>query len=423
MSMLQGKKLVVATDSRVWSPGEGRNYRFRELIRGFRCLGLSVDLVTGRSAIPATDTESLVAMGIARIVTRSAPPHAALHRKIAGRIASRLHGAWKSLRGSRISNATASPAMRITAHRTPELRTVLAEYLLQQRPDYLLVSYLVNWDCTNALAVLPPEKRPITMIDTNDVLADRCAALADRGAKVPVGCSRSEEGPLLDLFDIVISIHDEDAAIFRSMVRSAAVVTCLPAGPQLPAGETSLPPDTDPSVIYVAGDSPANRDGLHDFLAHCWPAILRACPHASLKVAGKVGEALRETNFPNVHPLGFVSDLSALYQSAALVISPVSYGGGLKIKVLEGLAHGRPVVATQHSAIGLSAAAGKGLTVAADWPSFTAAVTELILDSGRRASEALAAAATAREFTPDRVIEGLGQAMADASSRRKPSAA
>jgi glycosyltransferase involved in cell wall biosynthesis len=419
--MLNGKKLVIATDSRVWSLGEGRNYRFRELILGFRSLGISVDLVTGRPSIPTAESEAMLSHGIRRIVTNgtnaASRKRPAIRQRLSGLLPGRLRGVWRRMARASPSAGTGS-ATRITAHRTPELLKILSGYLRSERPDYVMVPYLVNWDCLNALSALPEADRPITLIDTNDVLSDRCAALARHGADPGVDCSRNEEGPLLDLFDIVISIHDEDASIFRSMVRSATVVTCLPAGPVLADPVAAAPPAGPGKILYVAGDSPANRDGLREFLAHCWPEIRRKCPEVSCVIAGKVGTSFQDSRTEGVQFLGFVDDLGDLYRTSSLVISPVNYGGGLKIKALEGLAHGRPVVSTEHSAIGLSAAVGRGLTVAANWPEFTAAVSTLLKCPERLAEEARAAAATAQTFTPDRVIQPLAEAMVAASARR-----
>ena len=60
------------------------------------------------------------------------------------------------------------------------------------------------------------------------------------------------------------------------------------------------------------------------------------------------------------------SELESEYAGAALCIVPLLEGSGTKIKVLEALMYGRPVVASQHSTRGFEALLGKGLVGAAD---------------------------------------------------------
>ena len=75
-----------------------------------------------------------------------------------------------------------------------------------------------------------------------------------------------------------------------------------------------------------------------------------------------------------------MADLQETYANTRVVISPVRFGGGLKIKTIEALAHGRPVVAAKHSVIGLTEAIGHGLVVTDDWSSFTDELNALLGD-------------------------------------------
>ena len=79
-------------------------------------------------------------------------------------------------------------------------------------------------------------------------------------------------------------------------------------------------------------------------------------PEAELRISGDTPEALaREWRaLPNVRPLGFVDDLRAEYDKAALVAAPITWGGGTKIKVLEALAYGRVPVGPDHAFDGLA---------------------------------------------------------------------
>jgi glycosyltransferase involved in cell wall biosynthesis len=77
---------------------------------------------------------------------------------------------------------------------------------------------------------------------------------------------------------------------------------------------------------------------------------------------------------------GPVPDVRPVLASAAVVVAPVRFGTGMRGKVLEALAMGRPVVTTSLGAEGLGATAGQHLLVADDAPRFAAAVRRALDD-------------------------------------------
>lgn len=114
--------------------------------------------------------------------------------------------------------------------------------------------------------------------------------------------------------------------------------------PPEPSGNTPARYD----LLFVGAYNNFNVDGLSRFL--------RDSQHwlhdRTLLVCGRVANApeIREIarNMASVTLLGFVDDLSSVYAEVRAVISPVD-GTGLKIKVLEALGHGKPVLGSDHS--------------------------------------------------------------------------
>lgn len=90
-----------------------------------------------------------------------------------------------------------------------------------------------------------------------------------------------------------------------------------------------------------------NLQGLRWFAREVLPALLQEFPCIELHVIGNHDPGL-EAEFRNgpVKVRGFVPDLAAEYDLAELVIAPISFGGGTQIKVIDALAHGRPLVAS-----------------------------------------------------------------------------
>ena len=67
-------------------------------------------------------------------------------------------------------------------------------------------------------------------------------------------------------------------------------------------------------------------------------------PGTSIRVAGRICRRIPDS--PRYEKLGVAEDLDALYAAASLAVNPATWGTGLKIKTLEPLAYGRPVVTT-----------------------------------------------------------------------------
>jgi glycosyltransferase involved in cell wall biosynthesis len=96
-------------------------------------------------------------------------------------------------------------------------------------------------------------------------------------------------------------------------------------------------------------DYPPNRDAYERLIREWLPLLL---PSASrILVAGFGSESLRRAM--NVDILGPVENVATFYDRVDVVLAPIERGGGMKVKVVEAMMHGRPVVATEHAMRGL----------------------------------------------------------------------
>jgi glycosyltransferase involved in cell wall biosynthesis len=109
-----------------------------------------------------------------------------------------------------------------------------------------------------------------------------------------------------------------------------------------------------------------NRDALQFLLREIWPALRARVPGASLAIAGNGygGPLVDETRAAGARWLGFVADLGVFFGETDLLLVPLRYGGGVRIRILEALAAGLPVLATPIAAAGLGVEDGRHLALA-----------------------------------------------------------
>lgn len=131
-----------------------------------------------------------------------------------------------------------------------------------------------------------------------------------------------------------------------------------------------------PIALFVGSTNGPNLDGMTWFKDEVWPLVLAQMPEAQLHVAGDICIL---DNWPeNSVRLGRVDDLSTCYVEAAVAVVPIRFGSGLKIKLVEALGYGVPVVATHSATQGVPPFPDGVLRIASDAQGFADAVVQAL---------------------------------------------
>lgn len=141
----------------------------------------------------------------------------------------------------------------------------------------------------------------------------------------------------------------------------------------------------------------ANYEAIQWFIREVHPRILARIPDAQLIITGD-HEDLPLPPAKNVELTGYVKDIKSLIASSAVSLAPLRVGGGTRLKIIEAMALGVPVVATSKGSEGLNAANGEELLIADDPAVFAESVLGL-LENSRRGEEL---AVKARRLVEDR---------------------
>jgi glycosyltransferase involved in cell wall biosynthesis len=146
-----------------------------------------------------------------------------------------------------------------------------------------------------------------------------------------------------------IGTYDEpDAAFYRAngVPRARWLDLTLPPVEQV---DVSASP---PRLVFMGlRDWPPNQEAFL-YALRLWPRIAAGIPDAELCVIGKKKPGAADPVYPDgVRDLGFVEDLPQFLGTCRAMVAPIKTGGGVRVKILDSLRMGLPVVGTS-AAIG-----------------------------------------------------------------------
>jgi glycosyltransferase involved in cell wall biosynthesis len=208
---------------------------------------------------------------------------------------------------------------------------------------------------------------------------------------------------VLPRFGTAVAISTLEAAELLDL-GVAPHIELIPAGVDTqrltPAPEETVPPAV-PRVLFTGTMSyQPNHQGIRWFADEVWPTIRAAVPGVELDVVGKdppaAVRALDGRDGITVH--GFVPSMAPFFARSHVVVVPILTGAGIRVKILEAMAAGRPIVSTTLGWEGLPyVEPGRHLLVADAPEPFARHVLELLTDAPRRQ----ALAADARSLAED----------------------
>jgi len=362
------------------------------------------------------------------------PPHGGVHLRIlniAQRIAARhevtlgchswgeedLEGAaWLNRNGLRTVTAPlraanwrhAPPALgallagqppEIVQYQSAELHALVAN----ERFDLIQVEETLLTPYVTAAPRRPDTKTVLTFHNLHFVQEKRIAAIeTSAGARMwrelNARRMRRYEPAVAARFDRTVTVTETERMLLLEHAPDLTV-DVLPNGVDTQALRRLPAPSGKPAIVFVGTLSYLPCADAALWLARTiLPLARRRFPDLELWIVGRqpppqvlalAGEGVFVT--------GAVDDVTPYYERAAVAVAPLQAGGGSRLKILEAMALGRPVVSTRLGAEGIEATPDKHILLADNAQAFADAIARLLVD--KPLSDALVR--NARQFVED----------------------
>lgn len=297
----------------------------------------------------------------------------------------------------------------------------LGELIARRRFDVLIPGQLYT------LPYVPAALHPRTILDAHNAELRRVEAMASVLWPSPRGLVAAQQRRPVAAFEAqaagsvagVMAVSEEERRYFE---RFSDRVALVPNGVDCDAYRVRSDLPGAPEILFVGSmNYSANLDAVRYLIDEILPRLRRRDAHVTVVGADpprQAHHAARTAGLP-VELTGRVESTEPYFERCRIIAVPLRFGGGTRLKILEAMARGVPVVTTSLGCEGLGLVAGREAAVADDPASFAAQVDRLLEDDelcrslARRARELVE-----RRFDWSRIGDRLEAALQPALDQR-----
>lgn len=175
---------------------------------------------------------------------------------------------------------------------------------------------------------------------------------------------RREENLMWQGVDQIQSISTSDSQIIRKHTKVSVIE--MPMSVDVQINEASAPRAFQCHHLGAMDWIP-NQEGMRWFFQQVWPLVKRSEARAEFHLAGRrMSPEFMQWSAPGVEVHGTIENAFRFRTNHGVLVIPLFSGSGLRIKILEALSEGVPVLATQKAVDGLPAIETSGIAVSDD---------------------------------------------------------
>jgi glycosyltransferase involved in cell wall biosynthesis len=321
--------------------------RIVTILQYFKSRGFLVDMIHFES--PEINGSYLLDNGLVEnLYLVSDNPFIERGKRKASKIQELISRKWNNVRyriGHSLSYSLSSKRVKLPNLMTDSLIKKVDELVIKFDYEAILVTYSYWADIVRPLNHKFPAIRKI--IDPTDFLTLQQFYSNPTMSYGQVGNMFGDEIERLSYFDDIIHISYDEMLLFSNFLPNKRHYF-VPQYFEKPILNEKNEIKYD--VLLIASGNPYNIEGVNWFLKEVYPLLAK-----NIKIA-LAGNICSKVTFDaqNITKLGFVDKVQELYEFSLCTICPLKRGSGMKIKVIESLSYGLPVVSTLKGVDGFS---------------------------------------------------------------------
>lgn len=258
--------------------------------------------------------------------------------------------------------------------------------------EYIELSLFLNYLPESTLSIL----------DTHDLVHKKVASFKSyKALYTGVSLTQDREYELYTYYDYVLMIQNNEYQLVRKEFGDKILLVphAVQTNPRPIGGKVA-------NIGFVGSEYHPNIYAIEWFIANVWSNVVKEYSGIRLNIYGRVCnkieiDLLREKSDIELH--GFVEDIGIIYKNNDIIINPVFFGGGLKIKNLEALGNGLPLITTRHGSQGIEDGANTAFLISDTAEGFRNHINQLISNRELREEIRSNAAIFAHEkFSPEK---------------------
>lgn len=259
---------------------------------------------------------------------------------------------------------------------------VLKELSKTQHFDYILMEHL----STSVLGarikrLFPQAVRIADQHNVDHLLYKQHFDIKQNKFKTHYDLLKHKEERLYLHADYLLACSHQDAKTLGDLNQSRIKTLVVPNGTTVKSSQAPIDQIHEPRLLFCGSlDYAPNKNGILWFFEKVWPTVKVRLPQVRLTVIGRNGqdicyEPLR--NDPLVNFVGEVDQVDEYYLDSHIAIVPLFEGSGTRLKILEAMSFGVPVVSTSIGAEGIVCSDGENILIADQELAFLNAIIQL----------------------------------------------
>ena len=220
----------------------------------------------------------------------------------------------------------------------PGMFSFFNKIVSNKKYDYIIIGY-VYWAKLLSDAILPDS---VTVLTIEDFISPKLNETNDSSFDFTL--SAKEEVKRVNLFDKVICLSFEELQFFSARAQHPEYYY-IPVFLKNPHWVSRR---KEYDILFIGFDNADNKEGIEWFFKQVYPLLNK---ELRIILTGKI--AGFAPDLPDVIKIDYAEDLSEIYARSKISINPLQKGTGMKVKVIESLAYGIPIVNTSKGLCGI----------------------------------------------------------------------